>query len=336
MQSHALSYQPPNPFDNEFHAYLRHGGSTTSSLVSRPITNTSLATSVPVSRGTLTSAGTLGWRNSQPQTDFSRDVLTTSQQAAVEAIISQQRARFDISDTESIPPPRQLPDFEKINKVHGDKPLPSSSGKLTATLKSSKAGATTNALKRKRNDSNAEPPSTAPSAIPYNTKGKGKGKKADPDTPIIPLATSTPALKKKPATAPRAKKQKLASTTVVATKPASEVPTSPVKTPPRTPARVLQPTPPSKLNRKSGSAAKTTSRKVENAILKASSAFDVDVIDENLLAQMIHSDEHLKMVQKLEKVWGRMGFGARIKSSKLFTVLETEKDNTDAVTRGEK
>ncbi|KAK6538990.1 hypothetical protein TWF694_010538 [Orbilia ellipsospora] len=323
---HTLSYQntvpqPANPFDNEFHPHLRHGGSATSSLISRPLTNTSLATSIPLSRGTLTSAGTLTWRNSQPQADYPRNIESVSQQRTVEVTASQQHPTpFDISDTESIPPPRQLPDFEKINKVHGDKPLPSSSAKLTATLKSSKAGATVNALKRKRNNDSA-PPSTAPSAVTYTAKAKGK--RVTVDKSIIPLATATPPPKKKPVAASRAKKQKLAITPT-GKKLIAEVHKSSVKTPPHTPSKVLRPTPPSKLNKKVGSAAKTKSQSAESTILQASSAFDVDVLDENLLVQMIHSDEHLKMVQRLEKVWSRMGFGVRIKSSKLFTVIENE------------
>ncbi|KAK6361560.1 hypothetical protein TWF730_005280 [Orbilia blumenaviensis] len=354
-------------------------------------------TSVPVSRGTLTSAGTIFGQGSQ----VPEPVVPASQQ------VDSSPLRVPFLDDEGIPPRRTLPDFDKINKVHGDKPLPSSARKISSTFKVCKdagSGPNTPALKRKgRCEDDTEllnssvgsvvvkrpkfnpPPLKRKESVredtevlgdetpirsltlkrprfspPLKPRGDGTG---PPDTPtrnVTIKRRGRPALKRKgpceggpeleggstPAPAKRLKltppaptkktpagitPEPVAKPTVrrkatAATKPkktaaavaAVATPATPIPSPPK--GGVLKETSPSKLNGgpKTPHPANVKIPKASGRrVRRANQGLDGE-IDEKLLCQLLNSDKHLEMLEKLEGVWAKTGFKARIRASTLL------------------
>ncbi|KAF3216357.1 hypothetical protein TWF192_010201 [Orbilia oligospora] len=358
---HLSTQSPGNPFDTAYHNHLRRGSNGNISFPSHAQADTS----VPVSRGTLTSAGTLfGQSSSQAPEPFSHEALLQASQASQAFDLSPLRASFE---DESLPPRRSLPDFEKINKVHGDKPLPSSSGKISSMFKASKgSGSNTPSLKRKEPGEDEDIENT----------GTGNARKAGPAkrtklNPVAPVVTATP-VKRKPVarkattTKPKGSQKPAASQkNVAATKP--KKPAAKSKNPtlklvvsakpqpntstelslsasvPSTPrASALQETPPSKLNlnpqpspvatapaaipqakpqtktqakqQPKTRAKQTKARPVSRGKAAMLKELDGDT-DERMLSQMLNSETHLVMLEKLEGVWARAGFRARIQAS---------------------
>ncbi|EWC46841.1 hypothetical protein DRE_03853 [Drechslerella stenobrocha 248] len=331
-------------------AHLRRGSSSTSSLLSRPQTATSITNSIPASRGTLTSVETLFSSNSQAQNPFHRDAIAPSQRVVNPDDLSSQRDLDSELANDGLPPPRRLPDFDKLNKVHGDKALPSSSTKLTGVFKNSKNGSpVSTSLKRKspNNEDELHPvlPSTATGA---GTGGKGSAKRVklidmlkEPAAVPQPEAQKTTSLKltapKPTARKPAASKKPPAPKASVTPKPrkttvASSKATTPKKRKPKStippksssansiasPAKILQIASPSSINNKAKALPQLRQTTLELSKLEALAEMDTNFIDENLLAEMIHSDKHLKIVQRLERVWAKIGFEVRVKASRLF------------------
>ncbi|KAF3157465.1 hypothetical protein TWF569_000045 [Orbilia oligospora] len=350
---HLSAQSPGNPFDTAYHNHLRRGSNGNSSFSSHAQADTS----VPVSRGTLTSVGTLfGQSSSQAPEPFPQEVPLQASQASQAFDLSPLRASFE---DESLPPRRSLPDFEKINKVHGDKPLPSSSGKIPGMFKASKGdGSNTPSLKRKEPGEDEDIENT----------GTGNARKAGPAkrtklNPVALAVTATPAKKKpaarkatstkpkgsqKPAASqknvavtkpkkPAAKPKNPTLKLVVSAKPqpntSTQLPLSAsVLSPPR--ASALQETPPSKLNlnpqpspvatapaaipqakpKTKTQAKQTKARPVSRGKAAMLKELDGDT-DERMLSQMLNSETHLVMLEKLEGVWARAGFRARIQAS---------------------
>ncbi|KAK6354920.1 hypothetical protein TWF696_004049 [Orbilia brochopaga] len=374
-------------------AHLLRGSSTTSSLLSRPETAASLTNSNPVSRGTHTSVGTL-FGNSQKHDSFSREIAHSQQQVApapVQAHHSQEYDDPELTDLDDIPPPRRLPDFDKYNKVHGDKPLPSSSAKLTHVFKNTKSGSSpaSTSLKRKdrpgekegastankhlntnaddsdRENANAKRPKIAAATKPK----KPAAPKATAPKPAASTATSNPTTSRPAApktTAPKTTAPKTTAPKTAASKPAAPKSAAPAKpkkpksapanittpkskpkttaaptpSPPKpattSPSNVLQDASASNLNKKAGVQSplvQSPLKQRSTALSKLEALLDVDsdAIDESLLAQLIHSDEHLKMVQRLERVWTKMGFDVRVKTSGLFGESSSRANIVDVV-----
>lgn len=345
---HLSTQSPANPFDTAHHNHLRRESGGNSSFPSRAQTDTS----VPVSRGTLTSAGTLfGQSNSQAPEQFPKEVPPRSSQAFD---LSPLRASFHEDEFESLPPRRLLPDFEKINKVHGDKPLPSSSGKISSMFKVSRnSGSNTPTLKRKESGEDSDIENTGTGNV--GKAGPAKRTKRNPTAPAVAAAsvkkkpaaakaTSKPRGSQKPAgsqkntAAPKPKKPaaKSKNTTLklVASqpKPATQLSTT-ASIPSTPPGNTLQETPPSKLNsnpqpspaaisppakpRNKPQAKQTKPRPVSRGKAAMLKELDGDV-DEKMLVQMVNSEKHLVMLEKLEGVWARTGFKARIQASVLL------------------
>ncbi|KAF3917815.1 hypothetical protein ABW20_dc0104768 [Dactylellina cionopaga] len=335
-------------------------------MISRPETAGSLATSIPASRGTLTSAGTLFGPSSQVQDSFQRDVISQSQYLPADILVSQEPLRLDLSDNESIPPPRQLPDFDRFNKVHGDKPLPSSSSKLTGAFKSTKsAESSTASLKRKKPTEDVEILTSAPSGTAQARKGtegnptkRAKTGAAGATTkklPTAPKPTAPKPILPKPtvpkSTAPKSTTLKPAATEKPKT--GTQTKLSPIVIPSQSnlaltlstqasttkpirssPPKALQTTSASTLNKKQPAPTQSSQRKInslERSKFEVLHELSGDDIDENLLAQMIHSDEHLRILQKLERIWGKMGFGMRVKTSGLFSNHIASLENNDNI-----
>ncbi|KAF3907950.1 hypothetical protein ABW21_db0206339 [Orbilia brochopaga] len=346
----ASNHYDPNPatskgpsfLNSGFHAHLRRGSSTTSSLLSRPETAASLTNSIPVSRGTHTSVGTL-FGNSQTHDSFSKEIAPSQQQVATVHIQhSQQYEDPELTDLDDMPPPRQLPDFDKFKKVHGDKPLPSSSAKLNLMFKNKKPGSpVSSSLKRKEptadaNDSDRENAKKQKTAAAPKSK-KPAAPKPTASKPVASMLATPNPTKPKPApkaTAPKttaakppapAKPKKPKAATANITTPKKPAPKTPIAAKPspinlvtKSPANILQDGSASNLNKKAGAQSPSKQNSTVTSKLEALLDVDGDVIDENLLAQLIHSDEHLKMMQRLERVWTKMGFGVRVKTSGLF------------------
>ncbi|KAK6521065.1 hypothetical protein TWF506_001298 [Arthrobotrys conoides] len=360
---HLSAQGPANPFDTAYHNHLRRDSTGNSSFLSRVQADTS----VPVSRGTLTSAGTLfGQSSSQAPEPFPQEVPPQASQASQVFDLSPLRASFE---DESLPPRRLLPDFEKINKVHGDKPLPSSSGKISSMFKASKTSeSNTPTLKRKQPSEDEDVENTGSGNVgkaskagpakrtklntttPAATAAPAKKKPAAPKAAAKPRGSQKPASSQKVAAAkkPAAKSKKVTLKLVFPPKPQQNTATQPsiiASTPPSPRASALQETPPSKLNLNPPTspavtapavfpqakaqakprakqqpkiqAKQTKPRPVSRGKAAMLKELDGDA-DEKMLSQMLNSEKHLVMLEKLEGVWARVGFRARIQASVLL------------------
>ncbi|EPS42033.1 hypothetical protein H072_3995 [Dactylellina haptotyla CBS 200.50] len=343
IPSHNIGSQPQsfvmqNPYDQAFQKHLRQANSATCSATSRPPTGVSLMNPVPVSRGTITSAGTLYGPSSQVSIYQQPNLINLSQQSYIDISASQQLLAADISDGESVPPPRQLPDFDALNKVHGDKLLPSSSAKLTSSFRSTKTGNNGKApLKRKRQPDDTE---TTENITDNATQTKkANEKKVSAKKAKVAAAANKAPVTPKPMVATKSKKK--APTKAKASSPVVFTPIqskttggTPILSPARTPLskklKAMQPTSASTLNKRQCQAKKYRDTSIPTALDSITMLHnDNEIIDENLLAQLIHSNEHLKMVQRLEKVWGRMGFGLRLRASGMFGEIVESIGNKD-------
>ncbi|KAK6351209.1 hypothetical protein TWF718_004379 [Orbilia javanica] len=348
---HLPNQSPSNPFESAYQTHLRRDSGGDNSFPSHPQADTS----VPVSRGTLTSAGTLfGQSSSQAAEPFPKETPPQASQA------------FDLSplgasflEDESLPPRRLLPDFEKINKVHGDKPLPSSSGKISSMFKASKnSGSNTPTLKRKEPIEDEDTENTQTGNV---TKAGRPAKRAKP-TPAVPATPIAPVTKKPTATktaskpkgsqkpaasqknttvskpakrntkAPAAKSQNTTLKLVAVPKTVTQL-SQTVSVPSSPPGNALQETPPSKLNsnRRPPATIPTGSpqtnsqvpqkRKTSKSVTRGKAAMLKELdgdLDEILLAQLVNSEKHLVMLERLEGVWHKTGFKARIQASTLL------------------